>query len=167
MSTVKLKEEKQKKLKTLTKIIEVLAKIGKVFCYIGLVFAIIGAIAMPVLINNMDIKDNELIFNNESVLKLEENENGITIKSGKQVVAKTDDPKEMKDIKEFFENEKTESTIMVAIEICIILIIVIIILIIRFLKHFIKFFHNINTEDTPFTLDNVEHIRKMAHIMIA
>lgn len=42
------------------------------------------------------------MFNKNSILQIEENKDGITIKSSDNVIAKTDDPKEMKAIKDFF-----------------------------------------------------------------
>ena len=36
-----------------------------------------------------------------------------------------------------------------------------------FLKHLEDLFKNINEGDTPFTLDNVKHIKKMAYLMIS
>ena len=35
------------------------------------------------------------------------------------------------------------------------------------LKHLEKLFENINKGDTPFTLENVNHIKKMSYFMIA
>ena len=35
------------------------------------------------------------------------------------------------------------------------------------LKHLENLFNNINKGDTPFTLENVEHIKKMAYLLIA
>ena len=42
-----------------------------------------------------------------------------------------------------------------------------IVLVILVLKHLEDLFKNINKGDTPFTLDNVNHIKKMAYFMIA
>ena len=36
----------------------------------------------------------------------------------------------------------------------------------KLLKHLELLFDNINKGDTPFTLDNVEHIKKMSYLMI-
>ena len=35
------------------------------------------------------------------------------------------------------------------------------------LNHLAKLFHNINQGDTPFTLENVHHIKQMSYFMIA
>lgn len=42
-----------------------------------------------------------------------------------------------------------------------------VILLIIILKHVEELFNNINTGDTPFTMDNVKHIKMMAILMIA
>lgn len=167
MSVVKLKEEKQKKLKVLSKIIEVVGKIAKVFCYIGLGIFALFAFLIPVLINNIDIKNDELVFNKESILKMEESVDGITIKSGESIIVKTDNPKEMKAIKDFFSTKNDKAIIIGCLEFCIACGAISMVLLIFFLKHLVKLFGSINREDTPFTIDNVEHIRKMAYLMIA
>ncbi len=38
---------------------------------------------------------------------------------------------------------------------------------IKLFKHIEKLFSNINTGDTPFTLENVDHIKKVSYFMIA
>lgn len=38
---------------------------------------------------------------------------------------------------------------------------------IKLFKHIEKLFNNINTGDTPFTLENVDHIKKVSYFMIA
>ena len=167
MSAVKLKEDKQKKLKVLSKIIEVVAIIAKVLCYIALVCVAFFAILVPPIINNFDIKEDKLMFNKNSILQIEENKDGITIKSSDNVIAKTDDPKEMKAIKDFFSTNTNKSKIICCIEFFIAIFVVIVILSIIFFKRLIKLFRNINKEETPFTIENIEHIRKMAYLMIA
>ena len=64
MNVVKLKEEKQKKVKVLSKIISIVAKIGKVCCMIGIVVASLAAIIVPVIVGNIKVKGNDVVFNN-------------------------------------------------------------------------------------------------------
>ena len=128
MSTVKFKLEKQKKLKILSKIIEVVAIIAKVLCYIALVCVAFFAILVPPIINNFDIKEDKLMFNKNSILQIEENKDGITIKSSDNVIAKTDDPKEMKAIKDFFSTNTNKPKIICCIEFIIIIYLIIFII---------------------------------------
>ena len=168
MSVVKLKEEKQKKLKTLSKIVEVLAKIGKVFCYIALVFAALAAIIVPMIIKNIDIKDNEILYSEKTVLKLVEEDNKLVIKVGESIAAEEKDPEKIQEIKEFFEKNQDNKILNIGyIELGILGGVATLILTIFLLKHLEKLSKNINKEDTPFTLENVEHFRKIGYILIA
>ena len=53
------------------------------------------------------------------------------------------------------------------VECAIIVLVISLFLLISMLKKVEKLFNNINNGDTPFTLENVEHIKKIAYIMIA
>lgn len=168
MAVVRLEEEKQRKLKTLTKIIEVIAKIGKVFCYIILGFLAVFAIAIPVIIKNVEIKDNEIFYANESIIKVEESENKLIIKMGDSIVAEETNAEAIQEIKDFLANSKDSKLLNTTyLELCLAVMVSAVVLSVFFLKHLALLARNIHDEDTPFTLDNVIHIRKMAYFMIA
>ena len=56
---------------------------------------------------------------------------------------------------------------MIFIEIGFACLVAFIIVLIKTLKHLELLFDNINKGETPFTLENVNHIKKMSYLMIA
>ena len=76
MSVVKFKEEKQNKVKGLSKAISIIAIIGRIICYVGLFFIAIAMILAPIAIKNTNVKDNKIVFTgpSDSSITLEENE---------------------------------------------------------------------------------------------
>ena len=57
--------------------------------------------------------------------------------------------------------------VIILLELGFAFIVAFLIVLIKALKHLELLFNNINKGDTPFTLDNVNHIKKMAYLMIA
>ena len=94
--------------------------------------------------NNISVK----VKFNDSIISDESNENTI-IK-----------------LKEVFENN-SKAVIIGYVETGFLFLIINLILYRTILKHLEYLFININNGDTPFTLDNVNHIKKMAYLMIA
>ena len=162
---VKFTREKQKKAKVLSKIIEVAAIIARVCCYIALGFVALFAIILPMAIKNVEIKDNEIIISENNIVKFEENDDKLIIKINESVVAEETNKETISSIKELLR-DKTIINIGY-IELCLVFVVAILVLAVFFLSNFIKLFRNINKCDTPFTLENVEYIRKMAYFMIA
>ena len=168
MSVVKFKEEKQKKVKTLSKIIEVVSKIGEICCYVGIALVGLLMIAMPVVLSNIEVKDNQIIVAKENVFKLEEKNGKLIIKVGEAIIADESDPVTVAQIKDALEKNKDHKLLNIGYtEVCLASVIATMVIAAFFLRHLQKLAKNINQGDTPFTLENVEHIKKMAYFMIA
>jgi len=167
MSVVKLKKEEQKKMKGLSKALQIIAKIGRIACFIALPIIILVMIFAPYFINNIDVKDNELIWKgtNNKVELINENSK-VTLKYNNMIIA--DEGEEI--IKSEYINilkNNSKSFIIGYIEVGFLSLLIILILIINILKHLESLFENINKGNTPFTLENIEHVSKMAWLMIA
>ena len=166
MSVVKFKKEKQKKMKGLSKAIYILSKIGEIVLKIGIVCILLVMIFIPFLVNNVEVKNDEIIYNNDSKIKIVDT-NGEESLNISNIEILDEDSKDtiimIKDV--FLNNSKTK--IIIVTESGLALIITYIILLIIVLKYMQKLFKNINEGDTPFTLENVKYIKKMAYIMIA
>ncbi len=163
---VSLKKEEQKKMKALSKIISIISKIGRIFCYIAIPFLSLILIFSPYLINKVVIKDNNLTLNfqNHNINLLEENDK-IVIKVGAFILADAD--KEFLNTKviSIFENN-SKAKIIGYVEAGFSTLLVIIILTSLIFKHLETLFDNINKGETPFTLENVSLIKKIAWKMI-
>lgn len=167
MSVVKFKKEKQKKMKGLSKAISIIAKIGRIFISICIPFVIFAMIFIPSLVNQIDVKDNHLVINdqNSSLTLITKNDTtSLNIKNVKILDENSEDS--IRNITKIFQDNSKSEIIGVTETGCTVLIAFLILLILT-LKHLENLFKNINEGDTPFTLENVSHIKKMAYYMIA
>ncbi len=163
---VSLNKEEQKKMKFLSKIISVISKIGRIFCYIAIPFLCFILIAAPYLIDKVVIKDHHLTLNLKDYnINLSEKNGKVVLKVGKIVLADAD--KEFLNTKviPIFENN-SKAKIISYIETGFVVLLVIIILTSIIFKHLETLFDNINKGETPFTLENVSLIKKIAWKMI-
>ena len=167
MKVVKLKEEKQKKVKVLSKIISIVSKIGKVCCIIGIVAVAFAAIVVPVIVGNIKVKDNEVVFKN-NIVRIIDKDDKMVVKAKGTMVATIDDERSLEIIRDIRDNELDNKVLVTTYaELGMIFLIATLYLTFLLLKHLDKLFTNINSGDTPFTLENVNHIKKMAYLMIA
>jgi len=66
MKVVKFKEEKQKQIKGMSKIIYVVSRIAQIVLMIGIVVLGLCMIAVPIVLNNTRISENEIIVFDQS-----------------------------------------------------------------------------------------------------
>lgn len=161
-----LTKEKQKKLKTYSKIIYVLTRIAKVCLIIGIVFMALGMILTPVIVKNTKVKDNTLeVFGNKVEYVEKDGKLEMSIK-GTPIGTLTNEEKVSLDyvIKEI-ENTNISNT-FAYIEIVIALGIVSMFVLYFILKHVDKLFTNIYEFDTPFNNANLEHIKRIAYLAL-
>lgn len=168
MKVVKLKEEKQKKVRVLSKIISVISKIGKVFTMIGIVCLTMVMLISPFIINKVDIvKDRIVIGDNNLGIEIVEKSDKVRLQFNDRVVItdvkNKNDIVKVKDI--IKNNSKTKLTICT--EVGLLFLIGTLVCVYIMLGNICKFFKNIHDGDTPFTLDNVKYIKKIAYLMIA
>ena len=163
---VSLKKEEQKKMKVLSKIISIISKIGRIFCYIAIPFLCLILIASPYLIDKVEIKDNNLTLNlpNHNINLLEE-DNKLVLKVGAYVLADADKEFLNTKVVSIFENN-SKPQIIGYVETGFAVLLVTIILTSIIFKHLETLFDNINKGETPFTLENVSLIKKIAWKMI-
>lgn len=165
INVVKLKKEQQKKMKGLSKIIFILAKIGRIICTVCIPIIFASMIILNIIISKSDIKNNKIIWNGNDVIQVTENDNRVFLTVNNEEVANITNPNVVLKIKEVLENN-SKIMILVYVEIGFILLIICLILASIMLKTMEKLFYNINREDTPFTLENVGYIKKIAYLMI-
>ncbi len=163
---VSLKKEEQKKMKALSKIISVISKIGRIFCYIAIPFLCLILIASPYLINKVVIKDNNLTLNlRDHNINLSEKNDKVVLKVGAFVLADADKEFLNTKVVSIFEHN-SKAKIIGYVETGFVVLLVTIILTSIIFKHLETLFDNINKGDTPFTLENVSLIKKIAWKMI-
>ena len=162
MNVVKFNEKKQKEVKTLSNVISLIGKIGAIVLKIAIPFIILAMILVPYIINNVEIKNNEIGFKTENIKIIDENK----IEIHDIIVSEFDIEDEDYDVIEMFNNN-SNAKIIGYIEAGLVFLLIDIIIMIFILKCVEKLFNNIKNNNTPFTLDNVTFIKKISYLMIA
>lgn len=164
---VKFKLDKQRQVKTLSNLIAILAKIGRIVITVCIPIVILVGIILPFLISRVNVSNNEITFDNSSdKLSIEEKDDEVVVKFNNSVIASETDTENILKIKEVFSTTSKPLIIGYSISGCIFLL-VYLILLLHVLKHLENLAENIREFKTPFTLENVNHIRKMAYLLIA
>ncbi len=165
MNVVKFKKEQQNKMKGLSKSISILARIGRIVCIVCISIVIASMIILGIVTNKVNIKDDKIIWNGNDSIEVIEANNKVFLKVNNEVVVDTKNQNEIIKIKEVLKNN-SKVAILCYLEIGFAFLVISLILVSILLKSLEKLFHNINKGDTPFTLENVGHIKKMAYFMI-
>lgn len=164
MNIVKLKKEEQNQVKLISKIIEVISCICRIIISVSIGIIIITMIAMPFIIQKTEINGNSITFKGHDEFRIKiDGDVSLEVNGIQKNNANISD--EIYKIKELFETN-SKKMIIFYVESGFVCLIVFLILILRILTHLIKLFKNINMGSTPFTRENIEHIRKMAYLMI-
>jgi len=172
MSVVKFKEEKQKKIKGISKAIYILSRIGKIVTTIAIPIIVFLLIVTPIFISNIELKDNTIAFKgariDDKITITEEKANdGVTLqlKANGTLIADEKNQDTILKMKNVLENN-SKGQIIVFLELGYVCLIICLVLYRMTLSRLEKLFININEGDTPFTLENVKYIKEMAKLMI-
>lgn len=166
MSIVKFKKEQQSKMKGLSKVIAILAKIGRIACIVAIPIVVLSMILVGIVTSKMEINDNEIVWNGTDHISIIEADDKISLKIDDQSIIDIDNQNEITLLKDFLTNN-SKALIISYVEVGFAFLIISLVLIIIMLKSLEMLFNNINNGDTPFTLENVSYIKRMAYLMIA
>ncbi len=158
MSVVKFKENEQKKMKGFTKVLYVISKIAEVASIVGIVFSLLliigGAITVPN--TKINLENNTIkVFDQKTSFELTDSE---LIIDG-SVVSEHD-----KSISKEIEKAVNMSTTkkLVIVEMAFLTMVAISFITYKIFSYAAKLFKNIHDNNTPFNIDNVNAIRKLA-----
>ena len=167
MNVVKLNKEKQKKMKTISKILSLIGKIGGIVTKVGIGVITFIMIIIPILVSNIDIKDDKIIASGE-IITITELNDGVRLQAAdnEHIVIGDINNKDIEKIKNAY-NKYDKKVLIGLTEVSFAALIVFLVFVTKVLKHLEELFKNINEGDTPFTLENVNHIKQMSYCMIA
>ena len=163
MNLVKFEKEKQQKVKTLTKILSLIGKIAGIVVKVAIPFVIIAMIVIPIFLSNIDVENNKIISKNIDI-QLVEHGNRINIDYKGHTAISDIQNEDFDKLANVLKENKTIT--IVKLELGFTTLLVFLIILTKLLKHLEELFENINKGETPFTLLNVEHIKKMSYCMI-
>ena len=164
MNLVKFEKEKQNKMKTLTKILSLIGKIAGIVVKVAIPFVVLAMLIIPILFSNLEIEGNKIVSKNLNFQIVEHNDKINIDYKGHTAVADIDN-NDIDKLSEVLKENKTAT--IVKIELGFGALVAFLVILSILLKHLEELFENINKGDTPFTLINVEHIKKMSYYMIA
>ena len=166
MSVVKLNEKEQNRMKVLSKILYLIGRIGKIVCRVGIGFIIAAMVLLPIVLSKIEVKDDTLVADG-NVVRILESVDGVKITVNNDHIILSDLTKEnVVTLKESLT--RFNKTVLISLyELTFVVLIGFVVVVIQLLKHLEKLFVNINEGETPFTLENVSHIKKMSYFMIA
>ncbi len=142
---VKFKKEKQVKVKLISKIIYTISNIIKKLISIFIIILLIVVISLPFIVASIDTKTQDTIINNiKQISNL--NEIGNTIIS--------------------YYNTHSITQIVIHTEIILIGSIISFIFLKKVFENMYKLFLNIYNGDTPFTIDNINCMKKISYFII-
>ncbi len=167
MSVVKFKEEKQKKIKGISKAIYILARIGKIACKIAIPIMIVVMIATPFFLKNIEVENNELVWNgNNDKFSITDDGNKVTLKYNDNIIIAEDSSQNVNTKYIEILSNNSKYLFIGYIEVGFLFLVISLFLYEMTLNRLEKLFMNINEGDTPFTLENVRYIKEMAKFMI-
>lgn len=166
MNAVKFKKEQQKKMKGLSRAIAVMAKIGRICCIVSIPVLAISMVIIGIFAAKTDIRDNQIIFNGNEVISIAYEGDKISVKAADSVITETVENSELAEFKELLQNN-SKAALIGYIETGFVFLIICLVLTVIMFKALEDLFENIYGGDTPFTLENVGYIKKIAYLLIA
>lgn len=160
MNVVKFNESKQNQVKSLSNVISLIGKIGGIILKVAIPFVILAMILVPYIVNNVEVKDNQIAFKTDNLKIIDDK-----IEVYDFILLDFEDTSIDELITIFNNNSKYE--IIGYTEAALIFLIVNLIIMIIILNYVEKLFNNIKNNNTPFTLDNVNYIKRISYLMIA
>ncbi len=166
MNVAKLSRDNQKKMKNLSKLIYILGKILKIISLGVIILVAILLIVLPFISKNIEIGKNEITVFNEK-LQYEVREEEIWLKDKKNEITLVG-YNEIMPLKSLLTTLETHSLFVLILftEFAFIILGITLIFLYLTFMHLEKLFTNFYHGETPFTLENVLHIKKMAKYMI-
>lgn len=167
MNIVKFKKDKQKQVKGLSKAIYIIARIGMIAIIVGIISVCVTMIATPFLSSNIKVKDNKIVrvFNHDVEYERDSSKIAIITDSDRTVLTDTNQVEVLNIIIDKLENNSIVKMV-VFIEFAFSFLVLTLVLLYLTLQHLEQLFKNIHNGDTPFTMSNVNHIKRMAILMI-
>lgn len=165
MSAVKFKKEKQNQMKGISKVLSLIGKIAGIVARVAIGFLAAAMIGLPFMFKYIDVKDGKLVSTSDKI-QIVKYDNDADIRINGNTIATNIQNKDTIDLATSIEKFSKPGAI-VLMEFGLSTILAFLIVLVKLLKHLEDLFSNINKGETPFTLDNVKHIKMMSYLMIA
>lgn len=162
----KLSREKQQKMKKLSKLIYIIARLMKIIAFGTACLITVFLIALPFVVGNIKVGENEVILYGEKIeYEIKDEEIILKDSRGETTLKEYNEVYPMKMLLKTLEKYPLSSLILFTEIAFFVLMITLVFLYFTF-HHLEKLFQNFYQGETPFTLENVGHMKRMAKYMI-
>lgn len=158
MNVVKFKENEQKKMKGFTKVLYIVSNIARIFSVVATTLSVLLIIGGFVLVPNLKFNkmDNKIeVFNNE--IKYELTDTSFKVDNETIIV---NDKDQVKEVRKFMHC--TDKKRLAIIEMAFLTMTAVCVISYKLFTYLSKLFKNIHDNNTPFSLDNVNYIKKLS-----
>ena len=162
MNVVKFNEKKQKQVKALSNVIGLIGKIGGIVLKVAIAFIILAMVLVPYVVNNVDVGPDEITFKTDNIKIIDQDK----LEIHDIIIADIDVDISQSEFIEIFTTHSSAEIIGYA-EAALVFLLINIVIVIIILGYIEKLFNNIKNNNTPFTLDNVNFIKRISYLMIA
>ncbi|MBR6529036.1 MAG: helix-turn-helix domain-containing protein [Firmicutes bacterium] len=162
MNVVKFNEKKQKQVKTLSNVIGLIGKIGGIVLKVAIAFVILAMVLVPYVVSNVDVGSDEITFKTDNIQIIDQDK----LEIHDIIIADIDADISQSEFIEIFSTHSSAEIIGYA-EAALVFLLINIVIVIIILGYIEKLFNNIKNNNTPFTLDNVNFIKRISYLMIA
>ena len=162
MNVVKFNEKKQKQVKALSNVIGLIGKIGGIVLKVAIAFVILAMVLVPYVVSNVDVGPEEITFKTDNIKIIDQDK----LEIHDIIVADIDADISQSEVIEIFSTHSNAEIIGYA-EAALVFLLINIVIVIIILGYIEKLFNNIKNNNTPFTLDNVNFIKRISYLMIA
>ena len=162
MSVVKFKKEQQNKMKGISKAIYIISRVAQILILVSVAVLLITMVMTPFVLNNIEITEDKISFYGESY-DYEFKDKTFILKDGAKSASFNIDTST--NLQEYFTSHSKAYYILTA-EFIIVFMIAYILTILLVLRNIEKLFVNIHDNNSPFTLENVKHIRNIALFLV-
>lgn len=163
---VKFKKDQQSKMKGLSKAISVISRLMTIIVIVCIPIIVAVMIILGVMASKVEISSNEIrLTGTEDKLVVTLEDNKVVVMMNDKEVGEVIESKYILRIKNILENN-SKYLLLGYLETGFLVLIVYLVLVGIMLKSLGSLFDNIHKGDTPFTLENVNYIKKMAFLMI-
>lgn len=157
----------KEKFQKFSKILSVIAAIIKVLLIIGLVFIVIVMPLIPFIINNVNVTEDSIsVFGETIEYNIEGSTKATLTYNGESVDMDANSKEVINELVKSY-NELPKTKLIVVGEIILLLAIADIVISVIIVDAVQRLFRNMAKEDTPFTEDNVNYIKKTIPLLIA
>jgi len=162
MNVVKFNDSKQNQVKSLSNIISLIGKIGAIVLKVAIPFIIIIMLLIPYIVNNVVITENEISFKTDNIKIVDKDK----LEVFNVVLIGLDEETSLKEIINIYNNN-SKYEIIGYLEAGLVFLLIDLIIMIIILNYVEKLFSNIKNNNTPFTIDNINYIKRISYLMIA